>query len=221
MTNKVLVADGFDGIGLCIGQILKQHSVSETDYTKYHDDTYLRIKRAVYDKTPYNLLISDLNFKVDYRDTKLNSAEELIVAIKKIQPNIKIIIFSEEVKSFRIKSLFKDHNINAFVYKGRNSILELHKAIETIFVEDTKHTSLELEALQHRSLVDVREYDISLLKLISYGYTLDEISKSFKNTGLTPSSESSIEKSTNKLRTYFNAKNKVHLIAITKDLGLI
>jgi two-component system capsular synthesis response regulator RcsB len=69
MTNKVLVADSFDGIDLCVGQILKQHSVPETDYTKYHDDTYLRIKRAVYDKAPYNLLISDLNFKTDYRNT--------------------------------------------------------------------------------------------------------------------------------------------------------
>jgi hypothetical protein len=65
MTNKVLVADSFDGISLYIGQIMEQHSVSETDHTKYHDDTYLKIKKAIFDKVPYNLLISDLNFKTD------------------------------------------------------------------------------------------------------------------------------------------------------------
>jgi two-component system capsular synthesis response regulator RcsB len=221
MTNKVLVADSFDGIGLCIGQILKQHSVSETDYTKYHDDTYLKIKKAIFDKVPYNLLISDLNFKTDYRNTTLNSAEEMILAVKKTQPDIKIIVFSEEVKSFRIKSLFKNYHINAFVHKGRNSVIELDKAIETVLIEDSKNPSLEFEALRHVPLVDVRESDIYLLKLISSGYTIDEISKDLKKYDVNPNSKSSIEKCINKLRTYFNAQNIVHLIAITKDLGVI
>jgi hypothetical protein len=132
MTNKVLVADSFDGISLYIGQIMEQHSVSETDHTKYHDDTYLKIKKAIFDKVPYNLLISDLNFKTDYRNTTLSSAEELILVVKKIQPDIKIIVFSEEVKSFRIKSLLQNYQINSFVHKGMNSIIELDKAIETI-----------------------------------------------------------------------------------------
>ena len=34
-------------------------------------------------------------------------------------------------------------------------------------------------------------------------------------------SNSSIEKRINKLKTYFKANDNVHLIAITKDLGLI
>jgi hypothetical protein len=45
------VADSFDGISLYIGQIMEQHSVSETDHTKYHDDTYLKIK-SNFDKVP-------------------------------------------------------------------------------------------------------------------------------------------------------------------------
>jgi two-component system, NarL family, captular synthesis response regulator RcsB len=221
MLNKVLVADSFDCISLSVGQILKQHSIFETDYAKYYDDTYLKIKRAIYDKVPFNLLISDLDFKTDCRKTKLNSGEELILAIKKIQPDIKIIVFSEEMKSFRIKSLFKDYNINAFVYKGRNSVIELDKAIQTIFVDSIEKPSLKFETLSHKSLVDIREYDISLLKSISNGLTLDEISKNFKKLGIHPNSGSSIEKCINSLRIHFDAKNKVHLIAIAKDLGLI
>ncbi len=221
MTNKVLVADYFDCISLSVKQILEKSDVFETNEAKYCDEAYLKIKRAISDNIPYNLLICDLNFKTDHKNTNLNSGEELISAIKKLQPDIKIIVFSDEVKSFRIKSLFKNYNINSFVYKGRNSVIELDKAIQAIFVEEIKNPSLEIEALNHKSLVNIRERDISLIKLISNGYTLSEISKDFKKSGINPNSESSIEKWINKLRIHLNAKNKVHLIAITKDLGLI
>jgi len=220
MYNKVLVADGFDGVSMCVDQILKKRSVCETNDVKYCDDAYLKIKRAIYDNVPYNLLISDLNFKKDHRNTKLNSGEEMISAIKKLQPDIKIIVFSDEVKSFRIASLFKNHNINAFVYKGRNSVVELEKAIQAVFVEEIKPVS-EFESLYHKSTVDITEFDISLLKLLSLGYTLKEISKDFKKLKINPSSESSIEKCINKLRIQFNTRNTVNLIAVIKDLGLI
>jgi hypothetical protein len=58
-----------------------------------------------------------------------------------------------------------------------------------------------------------------LLKLLSNGYILEEISREFKNTGIIPNGSSSIEKRINKLKIYFKANNNVHLIAIAKDLG--
>jgi DNA-binding NarL/FixJ family response regulator len=112
--------DSFDCICSSVGPILKKKPVIETDYVNYCDDAYLKINKAMYDKIPYNLLICDLNFKTDHRKYKLNSGEELITFITKIQPDIKIIIFSEEVKSFRIKSLFNNYQINAFIHKGKS-----------------------------------------------------------------------------------------------------
>ena len=41
------------------------------------------------------------------------------------------------------------------------------------------------------------------------------------NYGIIPNGNSSLEKRINKLKTYFKASNNVHLIAITKDLGLV
>lgn len=221
MTNKVLVADDFDGISLFVEQILKERSVCETTDAKYCDEAYLKIKKAIYDNVPYNLLISDLNFKKDHRNSRFKSGEELIAATKKLQPDIKIIVFSEEVKSFRIKSLFRDYNINAFVHKGSCSLSELEKALQVIFSEDKTTPSLEFDNLRYQSLIDIEEYDITLLKLESNGYTLDEISLCLKKMGITPNSKSSIEKGINRLRIQFNAKNTVHLIAIAKDMGLI
>ena len=222
MFHKVLVAEDLDSISISVGQALKELSVSKIHHSKYCDDALLKIKKAQLDNVPYELLVSDLSFKADSRETKLKSGEELIEAVKKIQPNIKIVVFSIEDKSFRIKSLFNNLGIDAYVSKGRESIPELKKAIQGIFKGDTKIISPELSnILVNKALIEIEIYDIDILKLLSLGYTLEEISCSFKTKGIIPNGTSSIEKRINKLKTYFNASNNAHLMAITKDLGLV
>lgn len=222
MFHKVLVAEDLDSISISVDQALKELSVSKIHHSKYCDDALLKIKKAQLDNVPYELLVSDLSFKADSRETKLKSGEELIEAVKKIQPNIKIVVFSIEDKSFRIKSLFNNLGIDAYVSKGRESIPELKKAIQGIFKGDTKIISPELSnILVNKALIEIEIYDIDILKLLSLGYTLEEISCSFKTKGIIPNGTSSIEKRINKLKTYFNASNNAHLMAITKDLGLV
>jgi len=222
MFKKVLVAEDFDSISMTVGQALEELSVSEIHHVKYCDDAFLKIKKAIKDNLPYDLLITDLSFKTDHRENKLNSGDELIAAAKKAQPDIKTIVFSIEDKSFRIKSLFNDLGINAFVAKGRNSIPELKKAIQAVFDNNSKILSQELShVLRDKSLIEIEAYDISLLTLLSRGLILDEIALDFKNSGIIPNGSSSIEKRINKLKIFFKANNNVHLIAITKDLGLI
>ena len=222
MFNKVLVAEDLDSISITVEQALAELSVPEIHHAKYCDDAFLKVKKALFDEEPYDLLISDLSFKADHRETQLTSGDELIAAVKKIQPTIKTVVFSIEDKSFRIKSLFNDLGINAFVAKGRNSIPELKKAILGVFENDSKILSQELaHTLRDKSLIEIENYDILLLKSLSKGLTLDEIAVDFKNTGVIPNGSSSIEKRINKLKIFFKANNNVHLIAIAKDLGLV
>lgn len=222
MFNKVLVAEDLDSISIAINQVLEELSISEIHHAKYCDDAFLKIKKAILDNSPYDLLISDLSFKTDHRENQLTTGEELITAVKKIQTDIKTIVFSIEDKSFRIRSLFNDLGINAYVSKGRNSIPELKKTIENVFTDEAKIISAELShALNNKSMFEIENYDISLLKSLSKGLTLDEIAFEFKNSGVTPNGSSSIEKRINKLKIYFKAKNTTHLVAIAKDLGLI
>ncbi|MES2574319.1 MAG: response regulator [Bacteroidota bacterium] len=222
MFKKVLVAEDFDSISITVEQALEELSISEIHHAKYCDDAFLKIKKALHDNEPYDLLVSDLSFKTDHRENKLNSGEELISAIKKVQPDIKTIVFSIEDKSFRIKSLFNDLGISAYVSKGRNSIPELKKTILEIFNDDAKILSNGLcHALRDKSLIEIETYDIEILKLLSKGYILDEISSEFKTMGIAPNGSSSIEKRINRLKTYLKANNNVHLIAISKDLGLV
>jgi DNA-binding CsgD family transcriptional regulator len=94
--------------------------------------------------------------------------------------------------------------------------------VETIYRNDENQIALGLNyTLNDKSLHEIEAYDISLLKLLSNGYILEEISREFKNMGIIPNGSSSIEKRINKLKIYFKANNNVHLIAIAKDLGLV
>jgi DNA-binding NarL/FixJ family response regulator len=222
MFKKVLIAEDLDSISFSVVQVLQELSVAEIHHAKYCDDAFLKIKKAIYDNAPYDLLISDLSFKTDHRENKLNSGEELVAAVKKEQPTIKTIVFSIEDKSFRIKSLFNNFGINAYVSKGRNSIPELKKAIERIYANEEKIVSAELShALRDKSLFEIESYDIALLKLLSKGNTVEEIASEFKDSGITPNGNSSLEKRINRLKIYFKANNNVHLIALAKDLGLV
>lgn len=151
-----------------------------------------------------------------------SSGEELIEAINEVDPKLKKIVFSIEDKSFRIKSLFNDLGINAYISKGRNSIIELRKAIERTFQNEEKILSSDLSfSFSDKALIEIESYDISILKLLAQGYILENISNEFKSASITPNGTSSIEKRINKLKIYFKANNNVHLIAIAKDFGLV
>ncbi|WP_374173801.1 response regulator [Flavobacterium tructae] len=222
MFKKVLVAEDLDSISIAVIQALEELNVPVIDHVKYCDDGLNKVKKAIMDNEPYDLLITDLSFKKDHRKTILNGGEELIEAVNEVQPKIKKIVFSIEDKSYRIKSLFYDLGISAYVSKGRNSIVELKKAIQGTFRNEEKILSSDLSfSFNEKSLFEIESYDISILKLLSQGYILDNISNEFKATSITPNGTSSIEKRINKLKIYFKANNNVHLIAIAKDFGLI
>lgn len=222
MFTKVLVAEDLDGISIAVIQALEELKVPIIDHVKYCDDGLIKIKKAIKDNEPYDLLITDLSFKQDHRKINLNGGEELIEAANEVQPKLKKIVFSIEDKSYRIKSLFFDLGINAYVSKGRNSIAELRKAIEGTFRNEERILSSDLSfSFNEKVLFEIESYDISILKLLAQGYILDNISNEFKASSITPNGTSSIEKRINKLKIYFKANNNVHLIAIAKDFGLI
>lgn len=222
MFKKVLIVDDIDFNDIAAVQVLEELLVPEIVFSKYCDDAFLKIKKAFKDNQPYELLISDLSFKKDYRKNTLNSGEELIAVVKQLFPEIKIIAFSIEDKSYRIKSLFDKYHINGYVMKGRNSIAELKKAVKVVFEDTQKYLSPELNyILQDKTINEIDDYDIQLIKYLSIGVTQENMESTFKEAGITPNSKSTIEKRINKLKIYFKANNPTHLVAIAKDLGLV
>ena len=221
MFTKVLIADDIDFNDLGAAQILKELEVPEIEYAKYCDEALLKIKKAHLENQPYELLISDLSFKADHRQNKLNSGEELIAVVKQLYPNIQIIVFSIEDRAHRIKLLFDQFDIDGYVMKGRNTIHELKKAIQKAYTNEPENISTELSyILQDKTTSEIDSYDIQLIKHLSLGVTQENMDAKFRELGITPNSKSTIEKRVGKLKDYFKANNTVHLVAIAKDLGI-
>ncbi|OOV18631.1 response regulator transcription factor [Flavobacterium sp. LM4] len=222
MFKKVLIAEDIDAINLGIEQVLKDLNIVNFQHSKYCDEAFLKIRRAIQDNEPYNLLISDLSFKTDHREVKIANGDELIQKVRELQPDIKIIAYSVEDKSYRIKSLFDNPGIDAFVLKGLNSIEELKKAISIISTSDQKYISPEVAfALQEKNNYEIDDVDIQILKHLAGGTSQDEIIEIFKTSDIKPNSKSAIEKRLSKLKDFFKANNTVHLVSITKDMGII
>lgn len=221
MFKKVLVAEDIDSINIGVIQALNDLSITNIDHVKYCDDAILKVKRAIADKEPYDLLISDLSFEPDHRDVKVKSGDEAIQQIRIMQPELKIIVYSVEDKSYRIKTLFEVNHINGYIQKGRNSIDQLKTAIKQVYQSHEVYLSPGLHHLfKEKTTREIDDYDVKIIQQLAMGISQDEMESRFKELGITPNSKSTIEKRISKLKDHFRANNTVHLIAIAKDFGI-
>lgn len=222
MFKKVLIAEDFDTINLAVTQTLQEMNIINVEHCKYCDEALLKIKKAQQIEKPFDLLISDISFNQDHRQVKIKSGEELIKLAKIEQPSLKIIAYSIEEKSALIKSLMNDYNINAYVHKGRNSMMQLNTAINTIFQSNEKYISPQLaETIREKSSNEIDNYDLELIRQLSQGISQGEMENRFIELGITPNKKSTIEKKIARLKDFFKANNTTHLISIAKDLGII
>ena len=221
MFKKVLISDDLGSINKGVLTVLKRLKIYDVHQVQYCDDAHLKIKKAVLDNTPFDLLITDLSFVKDHREQKYPSGEALIIALKQEYPELKIIVYSVEDRLQRVRSLINTHHTNGYVCKGRRGLFELEKAIHAVYNNSTYLSPLVQQALSPKTVLEIDDYDIELVHLLSNGLSQEEISISLKKENISPCSLSSIEKRLNKLRIQFKANNAIHLVAIVKDLGLI
>ena len=221
MFKKVLIADDLRSINQGVISILTGLNIKKIDQVQYCDDAYLKVKKGVLDKSPFELLISDLSFKQDHREQTYKSGEDLIAILKKEHPELKVIAYSIDDRLLKAKTLMESYNLDAYVCKGRKGLEELEQAIKNTF-ENKKYVSPQVSnALSNRVSLEINDYDIELVKQLSEGLSQEEISHFFKAKNITPNSLSSIEKRLNNLKTQFKANNAIHLVAKVKDLGLV
>jgi len=222
MFQKVIITDYLDSNNIAAIKALQELVVPIVQYASHCDEAFSKIKKAQLDAEPFDLLITGLSFKNNYGNEKLQSGEELIRAVKNIQPQLKILVFSIEDQNQRIKKLIQNEGINGYVPKGRNRIPELKKAIQDIYSNAPVYLSPAIaNQMVDKSLLEIENCDIELLKSLSKGLSPLEIVKQLEDTAIPLCTYNSIEKRIQKLLLFFRANNNTHLIAITKDLGLI
>lgn len=219
MFKKVLIAEDFQDTNHGIVDTLRvQCNIPFIQEELYCDKAYNRLKVALSQNEPFELLITDLLFKEDHVDRRLTSGLELIKAAREIQPDLKIIINSMEDNPRKVNILFKEENINAYVCKGRYGMSELVKAIREVYHNRT-FVSPQISLNVSDNVFELDEFDLLILKDLADGMTKKEISERLKQRNISPNSESTIDKRVSKLFDEFGAKNTNHLLAklIRKD----
>lgn len=221
MFKKILIVDDIDTTTQGILPLLKELHIPLIDQAIYCDDALLKIKKAQITQKPYDLLISDLSFTEDFRTRNLKSGIELIDAVKKVDSSLKIIIFSMESRVHIVQNYVKEHGINGFVCKGRNGGQNLKKAIQAVH-HDALYLSEEVaNALNKKNILNLTEYDLTLIQLLANGTPQKTISSILKAKTIKPSSLRSVENRLSQLRDYFDVKTNIQLILKIKEKGII
>jgi len=222
MFKKVLIAEDMDFINSGIKSQLANLGIAQIEYVQYCDEALLKLKSARLNNAPFDLLISDLSFEEDYLEQKITSGDELIKVVRKEFPSLKIAVFSVEDKEYRVQTLFNEHKINAYVWKSRDGLRELKKAVQQLYNSERIYISPHVAGSMSKSkAIEIAEYDVFLIECLSKGYLQEEISVILREKNWSPTSVSSIEKRLKILREQFNASNPTHLVSLAKDLGLV
>ena len=221
MIDKILIAEDHESSNISLQRTVEILGIPHADYVYYCDDALQKIKNAIHQQSPYDLLITDLWFDDDGRPQTLLNGMELINAARKEQPALKVLVFSGESKPVVINNLYQNYGIDGFVRKARHDASELQNAITHIARNEIyQPRPLRLTPIQH-PLQQISEYDITLIRLLSEGVQQKQIPDYLKKHQIKPSGLSSVEKRLNITRQLLGVAKNEQLIAYCKDMGII
>jgi len=221
MFKNVLIAEDHESANISVQKTLADLGIAHADYVYYCDDALIRIKYGLRNELPYELLITDLSFEEDNREQAIAGGEALIAAVREIQPNIKVLVFSAENKAAYIDNLIKKENINGYVRKGRHDAQELKAAIEAIFKNKKHYPAFLRQTAQTMKAYQFTEFDITIIKQLSQGTHQKDIPAYLIQHNIKPSSLSSVEKRLNMIKEALDIAKNEQLVAICKDMGII
>ncbi|RYY59168.1 MAG: response regulator [Chitinophagaceae bacterium] len=221
MIRKVLIAEDHESANISVQKTLEVLQVRSVDHVYYCDDALSKIEHALVAGESYDLLITDLIFEQDYRAQKISGGAALIAAARKVQPDLKILVFSAENKPAVIDSFFRNHEIDGYVRKARNDAQELQAAFEKISKNQRHYPKQVAEFAKHQNAHSFTDYDVTIISLLAQGIPQKNIPAYLLENNIKPSGLSSVEKRFNQIRGVFDFSNNEQLVAFCKDMGII
>jgi DNA-binding NarL/FixJ family response regulator len=221
MIKKVLIAEDHESANLSVQITLQELGVIDPHYVYYCDDALLKIQKAKQDKDPYDLLITDLYFQEDSSTQKLMDGMALITAARKVQPDLRVLVFSLEKKPTVIDMLFEKIGIDGFVLKARHDAGELKNAIRLIG-QYQRYFPRHLSQLIAKSRAhQFTKFDIEVLSQMAQGRRQKDIAVYLHQQKIKPWGLSSVEKRLQHIRNVLEFNNNEQLIAYCKDMGIV
>src|SRR6218665_755582 len=131
MFTKVLIAEDYESSNISVQKALEDLKITDPKYVSYCDDALSRLKMAIQNDDPFELLITDLSFEEHHRVQNIKNGQQLIDKAKEIQPDLSVIVFSVNKKHSIIDDLLQKQQINAYVRKDRDAVKDLKRAIKS------------------------------------------------------------------------------------------
>lgn len=218
---KILIAEDIDALASGIISKLKSSASFSFDITKVDtcDEAIEKIKEAAH-TTPFDLAFIDLHFKKGKTKQHIDSGEDLLVQIKKLNLNIKIIVYSIINHPATVDFIVNHMAVDGYITKGRKSLNEILPAVMLI-LDDQHYFSKEILDIirQNKNALTITRSDRIMLKSLYLGHRITELPEILKAAGIKVYSHPTVEKRIKLLREHFNAKTNIQMVALAKEKG--
>jgi two-component system, NarL family, captular synthesis response regulator RcsB len=221
MIKKILIAEDYESSNLSVQKTIEELGINNPDYVYYCDDALRRIEKCKQHNDSYDLLITDLYFDDDERVQTLKGGMDLIAAARKIQPDLKVLVFSAESKPIVIETLFNTYGIDGYVRKARYDTKELKLAISHIANNQSYFPRHLVQLIKKKNTHEFTEYDIAIISLLASGMRQKDIPAYLQDHQIRPWGLSSVEKRLNLMREVLEMSKNEQLVAYCKDMGII
>ena len=221
MIDKVIIAEDHESANLSIEKTIAEFKVKDSEYVYYCDEAFNRIQLAIQKGKPYDLLITDLSFDADGNVQKIADGYELIRAVRSVQPEIMVLVFTGEDRAANINKLYTQYKIDAYVRKARHDIKELKRAFEALTRRETYYSHAVLQKLRQENSYELDPFDVTVIRLLALGFRQKEIESYLKANKIEPNSLSKVEKRLKALRDELGFKKNEQLVLFCKEKGLL
>lgn len=220
MIRKVLIAEDHEIVNISVQKTLEELKIADVQYVTYCDDALAKIQKEQQGSHSFDLLITDLYFEKDHRPQQIAGGMELITAVRQVQPDLKILVFSAENKPAVIEKLY-EQDVDGYVRKARNDARELLQALEAISRNQRHFPRQLMQGVKQMNVHEFTQYDIVIITLLAQGIRQKDMPDSLKQRNITPAGLSSIEKRLNLIKEALGIGNNEQLVAFCKDKGII
>ncbi len=221
MFRKVLIAEDHEIANISVQKTLEALGISGAKYVYYCDDAFSWVSNALRTGEPYDLLITDLYFEEDHYEQQLADGDQLIRAVKHLQPSLKVIVFSAESRPAVVNRLFKSHSIDGYVRKARRDAQHLKEALQAVYGQKTYLSPDVKQQVSDKNAHEFTHFDITIITLLSQGILQKDIPYYLRQKNIRPSGLSSVEKRLNLMKDVLGFSKNEQLIAYSKDIGVI
>ncbi len=222
---KVLIVDDVDSITIAMRMIINKLKLGNFQISlltaKSYQECLTVFKKEFESDFPIDLVIMDLNLGGGSQTIFHHEGEFLLQELKKINPKLKSIVYSQYDEPMTIKKVLLSTGANSYIVKGPQSMVDVKRAIIEIFVYNNSYYS-EGIYFRDKTPVNLGEDHKTIIHLMKKGYSVAGISKILADDpDFDGASPRSIQRKIKVIREILKIDKKEDLIPALKEMGII